>query len=291
MAEKTVQYLRLIGRLSPDNRLALRPGYLSDAPRYDEGDESSPLVAELSDAEGKLLLRHRVPARPYCVNGQYSSQLAVRADLPFAEGTRAVRFYRDDVLLQEIVVAKAAPELRLSWTPPEKASGKQEIAWEGSHPEQRPLQYFLRYSQDDGRTWRRLGLRTEKTSKQVDFDALPGGKRCRLAVVATDGVNTASAQSDAFPVPVKPCVAMIQAPKEGAKVTAGRPFMLHGQGFWLEENEPELADLAWSSDKDGQLGRGRYVKLSELSPGSHKISLAAGEGKRAGRADVTIHVL
>lgn len=284
------QYLRLIGRLYPDNRLVLKPGYLTDNPRNAREDPSSPLIAEMYDKQEKLLLRYRLSATPYCTEGQIYPVLAVRGKIPFPTATRTVRFYRDGVLIHEINVSEAGPDIRLTWEPPQSVRGKQTISWIGEHPESQPLQYFLRYTHNDGKTWVRVGLRTDETKQQVDFDELPGGDRCRVGVVATDGVNTVIAESKSFSVPIKSCEAIILAPEDGATFAPDEMVLLRGQGFYLEENRAETEALVWTSSKDGELGRGMTVQIPRLSPGTHRITLTASTGERAGEATVSIQI-
>jgi len=284
------QYLRVIGRLYPDNRLALRPSYLTDNSQNAEEDLDSSLVAELLDKEGRVLLRYHVPVRPYCADGQTFPELAVRGKIPFPSTTQVVRFYRDNVMLHEINVSEGKPKVRLTWDPPETVTGKQDITWVGEHPEQQSLQYFLRYSHTDGNTWQRVGLRTEKTTLTIDFDQLPGSSRCRIAVVATDGVNTVMESSQAFVVPIKPCKAMILAPEDGTTFALGEPITLQGQGFYLEENQAEIEALIWSSSVDGELGRGSILEVSTRSLGHHEITLRAGAGERVGEARISITI-
>ena len=66
--------------------------------------------------------------------------------------------------------------------------------------------------------------------------------------------------------------------------------VLEGMGFDVERFEPLNEELYWESDKDGRLGKGPVVPTRDLSPGKHKITLRVGKGKRASRADLTIHV-
>lgn len=288
------QYLRVIGRLYPDNRLVLRPGYLTENPANSQEDPDSPLAAELYDKEGKLLLHYRVPARPYCADGQILSELAVRGKIPFPATTRVVRFYRDRVMLHEITVSEDKPVVKLNWVPPKSIKGKQGITWTAQHPQQQPMQFFLRYTHTNGKTWQRIGWRiTEtatETAQEVNFDELPGSTQCRIAVVATDGANTVTVESKTFSVPVKPCRAMILAPEDGATLGSDEPVLMRGQGFYLEENKAETEALIWTSSKDGELGRGMTVQIPKLSPGSHRITLTASIGKRAGKATVSIQI-
>jgi hypothetical protein len=133
-----VQYLCLAGILYPDNRLELKPGYLTDHPYGAQEDPDSPLVAELYNREDKLLLRYHVPATPFCIKDQTVPELAVVGKIPFPPATRVVRFYRDSVMVHEITVTEGKPEISLMWEPPESVEGRQTITWAGRHPEDRP---------------------------------------------------------------------------------------------------------------------------------------------------------
>jgi hypothetical protein len=285
--EDDVVYLRLIGRLEADNRLRLRPGYLTATPRQIDEDPESDLVAELVDDDGTTLLRHGIPLFPYCADGEVRAARAVRATIPFNPRTRTIRFRRGGLQIHEIEVFRAAPKVELTWEPREP-TGKQRITWHAEHPEKVPVEFFLRYSHDGGRTWQRASLRTRETQQTLDFDALPGGRRCAVAVVATDGVNTTIARSRMFAVPVKPCRAVIISPEDGAELEAGEPVVLEGQGFYLEEASPEFEALRWSSTPSGLEGEGALVTLPEPKPGKYRVTLEAGRGNRIGRETVSV---
>jgi hypothetical protein len=285
-----VRYLRVIGRLTADNRLVLRPSYLSDRPRHPEPRRQSGLLAELFDDGGRLLLRHPLRVQPMCGDGQPLGSLAVRGWVPFPAATRLIRFSHEGLSLEEVRVSERGPEIRLAWGPPPEPAGRERIAWEAAHPEGRALQFFARYTHTDGQRWLRLGWRTDAREAEVDFDQLPGGDRCRVAVVATDGVNTTTAESGTFRVRVKPCRAMIFAPDEGATAVVGAPVLLRGQGYYLEEARPETEALTWTSSRDGDIGAGTLLAWSPRAPGEHRVTLAAGIGERQGTTAITIHV-
>ena len=284
------RYLRVIGRLTADNRLVLRPSYLSDRPRDSEPRRESGLLAELFDDGGRLLLRHVLRLQPMCADGRPLGSLAVRGWVPFPAATRVVRFSHEGLPLDEIRVSERGPELRLAWRPPQEPAGRERITWEASHPEGLPLQFFVRYTHTDGQRWLRLGWRTDTRMAEVDFGQLPGGDRCRLAIVATDGVNTTTAESSTFRVRVKPCRAMIFAPAEDEMTVVGAPVMLRGQGYYLEEARPETEALAWTSSRDGDLGRGTLLTWSPRVAGEHRVTLAAGTGDRQDTTAIRILV-
>lgn len=284
------QYLTVTGVLHPDNRLDLDPGFLTPEPSQVFEDRDSALVAELFSDEGKLLLRYGLTFGQPCTDGAPFPDRLVAAKVPFPRPTRTIRFLLDGVLIHELAVAREAPVVRLEWDPAGRTEGEQRVAWRGEHPGGRELRYMLSYSHDDGSTWQPLSLPIAETEHAVDFNRLPGGKRCRLRVLATDGVNTAAAVSEPFERRIQPCYAMILSPENNAAFARGEPVRLQGQGYYLEEREPEIEQLDWTSSQDGPLGRGAVLELRTLTQGSHEITLAAGREGRVGRTRAIVRI-
>jgi hypothetical protein len=163
------------------------------------------------------------------------------------------------------------------------------LTWTARHIDERPLHAIVVYDPvgDDG--WRPVSLVTEELSYEVDLRQLPGGPHCRLGVVCSDGFNTVQVASPPFPLPLRPCQAFIVAPLDQERFAVGERVVLRGQGYWLEEDQPEEADLRWWSSLDGPLGRGGTLSAT-LSPGLHALTLAAGRGERIGTMTVTVSV-
>ena len=86
---------------------------------------------------------------------------------------------------------------------------------------------------------------------------------------------------------LKPCAAVILQPLENDVLEPN--VVLVGNGWWREEGRPELEALTWSSDLQGDLGRGQQVAV-RLERGTHKITLQAGMEDRTGEQSVTVHV-
>ena len=289
MRVTTPQYLVLTGILHPDNRFEYRASYLTDNPDVYRGNLMSPLIAELLDDKGELLLRQPLSATAFCLDGETSRELRVSGALPFPANTRNVRLVREGARVFDLHLSDRLPELQITWRPPGLVEGKQVVTWETRHAENLPVTCFVRYSQD-GKRWRRVAASTSRSEVTIDFDELPGGEECRIAVVASAGAHTTSAESSLFAVPVKPCRAMIFAPKDGATLAAGQAVALRGQGFYLEENRPETRALLWKSSRDGELGQGMAVDAPGLSPGEHEITLTVAQGRRAGTAIIKVYV-
>ena len=131
----------------------------------------------------------------------------------------------------------------------------------------------LAYSDDGGETWTPLSL--PGTDEAITFDArgLPGGKRCLLELVASDGFHTTRSRSPEYQVEPKGWVLWILSPAAGATFRAGSPVLLAAQAFHLEERRPADDPIVWTSSRDGGLGEGAQVPAT-LSPGEHTITAA-----------------
>jgi hypothetical protein len=283
-----MKYLYVSGRLADDNGFTLRPGYLDERPRRIQRQES-PFAVEMLDARDKPLLRFPLPLRDICAFGarEVSTARPVHGWVPFPEGTRSLRFVHQRIIVHELAVSEAAPEIALTSAPARGAGGTVILEWRAKHAQGLPLSFFCRYSNDDGAGWQRIGFRTTETRKTFDLDHLPGGKKCVFEVVATDGVNTTAVRTAAFTVAPKPLMAIIRAPHDGDRIPAGQRVLLNGHGFSIDEQRIESEALVWTSSRDGELGNGRLVEVT-LSTGEHIITLEAGEGDRRGHERVTV---
>jgi hypothetical protein len=284
------QYLTVTGVLHPDNRLDLDPGFLTSEPAYAAEDPTSALVAELLDDQGKLLLRYRLPFGAPCTDGVAVHDRLVGGKVPFPSSTRLIRFLLDNVPIHEVQVPRQSPIVNIRWDPKDSTDGEQKIAWTGEHPDGLRLTYLVSYSADNGRSWEAVGLPTSDAEQIVDFRRLPGGRRCRLRVLATDGVNNTAAMTPPFERATQPCYAMILSPDNDAEFQVGETIRLQGQGYYLEERQPELEMLDWTSSRSGSLGRGAIVEWPARSPGAHEITLSAGREGRVGTARVTVRI-
>jgi hypothetical protein len=281
------------GLLSADNRFVRAPAFSAEAIGPATLDPRSPLQVELFDANRRLLLRAGIPLTTPCTDGpgRVPSYRLAAGTIPVPAETVLVRFMLDDVLLEEYRVPAGEPRTVLTAIPPYDARGVIKVSWRSEHPDNAPLVHIVGFSADDGVTWEPAGLPTGGDVIELDLNARPGGERCRICVKTSDGFHTTTALSEPFALPVKPCVAMILAPEPGVTIRQGAVLHLQGQGYWLEEHRPELDALFWSSSQAGALGRGARVDVKGLPAGRHEITLAAGEGERAGRASIDIVVV
>ena len=201
MDSTAVRYLRISGTLLPDNRLFLRPSYLTESAAGSSDDRESGVTIECFD-EDRLLLRWGASLRAALGTGPAAAArkadatgaLLLRAKMPFPAATKRILFRKGELLLAETAVPEHGPVLA---GPPKisKGRGRIRIDWSARHPDGLPLYYHVRASGDGGKTWSRLGSRLVKTGLTVPVDALVGRSNCLVEVVAYDGVNTAAART------------------------------------------------------------------------------------------------
>jgi hypothetical protein len=279
--------IRLSGRLDAEGRLTLRPAFPTAIPPERWRHEPPSYVVEVLDTQDHALVRVPLSAAGTC--GSDSTSLRGSVDLPEGAARLDVLHVdasgRDPIVLASEPVPERAPELRLLAAPEGEAEGEFTLTWEarGDPP---PVRYFVDYSLD-GETWEPLSLGISESRFTVDFANLAGGDACRVAVTASNGLRASRVESGPFGVREKPCAAIILRPVDGEELPPN--VVLVGNGWWREEGRPEVEELAWTSNVQGELGRGREV-TARLEPGTHRITLHTGRDNRAGEESVTVHV-
>jgi hypothetical protein len=285
-------YIRLLARVGADNTVRRIRTQLRDRSARFDGTEPPAAWAELVGADDRLLLRWPVTGASECVmrTGRLPD-VQLRAHVPLPAGTRAIRLVREGVVLHELPVAAAPPRAELSW-PPRGArliTGRHKIVWRSSTA---GADAFLRYSADDGRRWQRLGGRSaDGRPFQADFDALPGGEQCRLALVVTAGCRSATVASARFRVPEKSPRLTLITPTDGTVLPARSPSLLEASvaHHFGTPGEPAAASIVWRSDRDGELGRGAVV-WALLSAGTHQLSVGFADAVAATSTSVAVVV-
>jgi hypothetical protein len=285
------RFLTVVGLVTPDDEVQLFPGFSTLSAHRAGPDRESPYEVELLGRGDVVLGRRRVAIQQICYDGDAArGHVALMGKVPIPDGTVALRILREKTVLLLRELPAEAPEVRLTWRPPDRPDyGQQTIAWEADHPAGAELNFIVVYDARDDGSWQPLSLVTTSMSHEVDFARLPGGPRCRIGVLASDGLNTVQATSEPFSLPPRPCQPFIIAPLDGDRVAEGTTVVLQGQGYWLEEDRPETEQLEWSSSLDGRLGAGPTLPVV-LRRGEHAITLTAGSAERASSTAVLVTV-
>jgi len=152
------------------------------------------------------------------------------------------------------------------------------VGWSADDADGDPLTFTVLYSSDGGQAWLTLATGIKETSYIVDARLLAGSETALIRVLASDGVNTTSDQSDAsFTLQGRGPQASILQPTDGSHFTSDDMLALAGTAYDPEDGSLGDAALIWDSDRDGQLGSGGLFALAarDLTPGLHQITLTA----------------
>jgi hypothetical protein len=238
-------------------------------------DASSSFACELVDSDGNTLVYHRcAPGDPHQEgDGPY---LDFHEALPWVAQASSIRFLRAGKVLDTHEIEADSPEVEIQ-TPAQSRKGVMTMEWTGRHPK-KELTYTLRYSNDGGKTWRAVASSRKLLAHKVHPQTLPGGDRCLFQLVASSGIRTSVVETEPFQVPTKPRVASILSPTPGTEVPEGGEVLLRGGAYSPDYGLGDMEDVVWSSNIDGLLGRGFEVTATDLSRGTHTLSLTAPDG-------------
>ncbi|RLT37853.1 MAG: hypothetical protein DWI57_13080 [Chloroflexi bacterium] len=214
---------------------------------------------------------------------------------PWVDGTTSIALtYKGETLLDERIVSGNPPTVEIiepvepaAWN----AGETQKLSWKGDDPDQNTLHYAVFYSHDAGQHWQLLASELSDTSLELAVDSLAGGIDTRFRVVATDGVNTGMAETpNVIDVPNKAPMAVLLEPT-GTIFAPGAVVVLRGSATDLEDGSIPEGNLTWSSDVQGELGKGYEVAINTLTPGPHTLTLTATDSQGiSGSASVPVFV-
>lgn len=214
---------------------------------------------ELSDAEGAA----GMPA-------------IIAEAVPWSEGATRVEIRYNGKVVASRSASANPPSVNLT-APADSSSlpnGPFQVAWSGSDPDGNALTYSLLYSNDGGQNWQPLAANLQGTSVELNGSQLPGGTGL-LRVVASDGFYSAQDTSGTLTVPLHAPSVQIVLPEANQVFFPTQQVQLQGTGYDLEDGTLGDAAFEWSSNIDGVLGNGANLSTSELSTGTHIITLKA----------------
>jgi hypothetical protein len=197
----------------------------------------------------------------------------------FHPRTAEIAILKKDRMLVSESVPPSAPDV----APPQvrKSKGGWLLQWSAEHERAEDVRYLVRYAiaeRDDEPLWQYLAGDLDEPRLELGRGVLPGGKM-RIQVGASIAGRTAWAESEPFDVPHPPPVLAVLAPAGGSRLQAGRVAQLRGEALTLDGAHIDDEHFAWTSDRDGELGRGRAVECT-LALGKHTLSLRVDAPER-----------
>ena len=166
------------------------------------------------------------------------------------------------------------------------------LSWAASDPDNDPLTFNVQYSPDNGASWDMVAASLTGTSVTLDVADLRPGAGGLMRVWVSDGLHTASDQSDAtFVVPNRPPTLTIVEPVNDTTIYVGQSLGLAANAYDPGVGTMDDEQVQWSSDRDGALGQGAQLTVASLSAGVHLITVTADDGQGGvSTASVTVIV-
>jgi hypothetical protein len=185
----------------------LEPFMVLPGSKYTTRPANSSFSINLLDDEGKILAHYPVSPKvsTYIRENKHKMGLLSEA-VPYDLCTKQIVISKDGKELASRNVSAHTPQVRVIYPKGGKILGDNvTVRWHASDADgNNNLTYSLLYSTDAGRTWQTVADNIKESQLTVNLTNLPGSPEALFRVIATDGVNTAIAQSDhTFTVPSK----------------------------------------------------------------------------------------
>lgn len=296
----------IVGTIGNNNTVSITNSYISQGLLPTPADPLSQYL--LRFVKGSTILAdHRFRLGDQAPNHQNHGEL-VDTPLatfniihPFPSDTTAIQLWRGNRLLWTSAVSANAPTIQLlepNGGESIAANGNLTIRWQGNDPdgnssEGDTLRYTVRYSTNNGGTWKILGTALQGNQLVVPASTLAGSNTAIIQVEVSDGFKTARDTSSAhFQVGRKaPSGVSVTSPLPNSQHTYGVPLYLVGSAFDLEDGLLQGNTLVWSSDRAGTIGNGAAITAA-LAVGDHLITLTATDSNgMSASSSMTVTIL
>ncbi len=201
--------------------------------------------------------------------------------VPYVDGTSMVDIEGPRGLLRRVSAGPNPPTVTV--TSPnggEILSGNTiTVTWTARDPDGDPLSFDVQYSPDNGATWEMVAQNITGTSIVLDSLNVVSGSQGLFRVWASDGIHTASDQSDApFIVPNHAPTVRITNPITNTTIVLSQTLTLEAFAYDIDMGTVPDNQLQWISNIDGVLGNGATLSVATLRVGTHIITVRADDG-------------
>jgi Peptidase M66 len=200
---------------------------------------------------------------------------------PLIANLGRIQLWKDSTLIAEQVASNVQPNLTATYA---NATDTITVNWQASSPDATPVGVSLRYSSDNGLSWRMLALNLTGTSFTIDKRNLPGGSGGLLEVIAGNTTRTRTVQLTIGTIGNKPPVLSI-AGTSSVQQYIGQPLLLQAVALDIEDGYLQGNSLIWSEGTQ-VLGAGETLTLpTGLTLGAHTLTLTATDSAGAQTQD------
>ncbi len=290
-AAPSQRWLVVRGRIRPDDSVTLDP-----FDSYDGHDALTSLASgeysvEVRDAGGSVVASRTFPIS-FKVPHRTTTAAAFPFEVPVVFPTTAKRVVvkHGTTELASRTISSNAPLVKvLAPNGGETIGASTTIRWSGSDADGDVLTYAVLYS-PDGVQWTTLATDLATTSYDWKTELARGSTSARIMITASDGVLSSSDTSDApFTIAPKPPLVAFESPIDGYAAAAGQAITFTGLGYDTEDGELPGSALSYASNLQGSLGTGRSITVSNLSTGTHRVTVTARD-KSGNTSTATITV-
>ena len=168
-------------------------------------------------------------------------------------------------------------------------NGDLELTWKISAESKDSTELWVRWTNDDGKSWHALTVGERGNAAKIAAEQLPSGS-VRFELLAHDGFYTARTTTEIVALPPKPPSVAILYPRAPARVYGDRLLHLWGSAssFAGIPIDPQAAE--WFID-DKPVGRSLDLWLENPGAGRHHVRLQVTEAGLTGMAMNEIEVL
>ncbi len=264
-------------RVYRDGKVEVKPSYIVDRVNvHDSRPQLDTIMLDIHGANGEILRSHRCH-RHNLYQDKDGPFVDYQELIPWSEDLTGISILRNNEVIHTIQTANDRTHLRMDDMRRVNREGDMmHIKWNiESENAERPV--MIRYTNNNGETWQAIAAGIMEDSHLVNLDLLPGGRECRLEVIAS-GFQKASVQTEPFEVTIKPRMAYLFSPNDGERFRVGSSITFLGGGYSPDHNPCGFDEVSWHSNIQGHLGSGNQLLRSDLVPGTHHISMIMPDG-------------
>ncbi|MEO5704558.1 MAG: hypothetical protein ABIZ52_05530 [Candidatus Limnocylindrales bacterium] len=226
------------------------------------------------DGAGKELFG--VPFSPFGTHLEADGERPFSFVVPAPAGARKVVVLRGDRVIAERVASANGPTIVLDGAlDGTTVSNPTVLSWQAADADGDALLFSAEISTDAGATWLPIGVGLTDTNLTLDPMQVPGGANVLVRVDVTDGFLGSSATSGTFAIPLHAPEVTITSPDPDLTIEHGRPVLFEARTFDWEDQSIRDDGMAWTSDRDGDLGLGGWITAEALTVGTHIVTLTA----------------
>ena len=252
------------------------------------GVSGDAFTLEIRDATGSPLAS--IPFSPALTHFSQGEAVPFELTVPRPDGAASVVILLGSQILGRRDASAHPPTLTIASAPSGTLSSATQLAFDASDADSDALTYTIEMSFDNRTTWVPVAVGLDQPLWTIDPASLPGSDNAWLRVQASDGFDTAVAESGPFQIPPHAPSILLDSPSDAITVGQGSPLLLQVQATDLEDGPLTGNSISWTSDRDGALGAGEWLVVETLSVGEHVITARATDSDGT-TADVQVHVV